>query len=82
MRKRFKIKSNLAGSSEVSRIKSAKAIRELNHKTFTLVGYSSDGVEEVTRKSKTTPQTVEITLFGEVKITISYAEYLEHSTLK
>ena len=80
-RKRFKVRTNLAGSSEVSRLKSAKAIRELNHKAFSLVGHSSEIVEEVARKPKA-PKMVEITLWGGIKVTITYAEYLEHSTLK
>lgn len=34
MRKKFQIKSSLVGSSELTRVKSAEAIRQMNHREF------------------------------------------------
>lgn len=82
MRERFKVKSNMIGSSDINRVKQAQIIREYNHKCFLAIGdkISADlevvATHEVRERNK--PKYKDIILWGTVTLRVTYEEYLKH----
>ena len=70
MRKRFQVKRGLVGSSDLSRVKSVKAILELNHKEF--VKNVSLIAIEVKEKREPLPNTLVRVLYGGKYILCEY----------
>ena len=70
MRKRFQVKRGIVGSSDYARVKSNKAILELNHKEF--VKNVSLMAIEVKEKWEPTPDTIVRVLCGGKYILCEY----------
>ena len=70
MRQRFQVKRGLVGSSDLSRVKSVKAILELNHKEF--VKNVSLMAIEVKERREPSPNTLVRVLCGGKYVSCEY----------
>ena len=71
-RPKFKVNSSLVGSSELARVKSAEAIRQMNHREFEK-NVALMAIKEPSEKKEPRPNTVVKVLCGGKYIACQYS---------
>jgi hypothetical protein len=84
MRERFKFKQGLIGSSDYTRVKSARIVRESNHKAFLAthdkvqVSANMEVISDTKVSVNHKPKYREIVLWGSVTLKVTNEEYEQY----